>query len=122
VILLDTSAVIWLERGDRRVRALARRTRRLYVSPATLFELQLLIETGRIGLRAASVATLAADDRWLIDDPPATAWFEAACDLTWTRDPFDRLLVAHAHIRGWQLATADRALAARLPASGCVVL
>jgi len=63
VILLDTSAVIWLERGDRRVRALARRTRRVYVSPATLLELQLLIETGRIRLRAASVATLGADDR-----------------------------------------------------------
>lgn len=120
MILLDTSAVIWLERGHRRIRALARRARRLDVSPASLLELQLLIETGRIGLRAAIIATLAADDRWLIDDPPAAAWFEAACDLTWTRDPFDRLLVAQ--VRGWKFATADHALVARLPASTLVAL
>jgi len=35
--------------------------------------------------------------------------------LSWTRDPFDRLLVAHARLRGWRLATADTTLLAHLP-------
>ena len=56
------------------------------------------------------VAALADDDRWLLDDPPAAAWFETATHLGWTRDPFDRLLAAHAQFRGWKLATGDRAL------------
>jgi PIN domain nuclease of toxin-antitoxin system len=50
----------------------------------------------------------------VLDDPPATPWFEAALDLGWTRDPFDRLLVAHARLRRWRLATADDRLLSRL--------
>jgi len=34
----------------------------------------------------------------------------AALDLSWTRDPFDRLIAAHARLRGWRLATADETL------------
>ncbi len=47
----------------------------LYVSPATLLELQFLIEVGRIRLRTGTLERLAEDDRWLLDDPPAAAWF-----------------------------------------------
>ena len=50
LILLDTNAVIWLHRGDRRVSALAQRATRLYASPATILELQFLIEAGRLRL------------------------------------------------------------------------
>jgi len=45
-------------------------------------------------------------------------WFDTALGLGWTRDPFDRLLVAHAQLRGWRLATGDTALLARLPERG----
>jgi PIN domain nuclease of toxin-antitoxin system len=114
VILLDTNALIWLEQGHRRSRALLAGARSLYVSPATILELQFLAETGRIRLRGGTVASLADDDRWLVDDPPAGPWFMRAVDLGWTRDPFDRLIVAHARLRGWRLATADAALLARL--------
>ncbi|PYR38552.1 MAG: hypothetical protein DMF90_02865 [Acidobacteria bacterium] len=48
------------------------------------------------------------------DDPPSGAWFETALDLGWTQDPFDRLLVAHARLRGWRLATGDARLIERL--------
>jgi PIN domain nuclease of toxin-antitoxin system len=41
--------------------------------------------------------------------------FDAAVDLSWTRDPFDRLIVAHARLRGWRLATGDRVILAELP-------
>jgi PIN domain nuclease of toxin-antitoxin system len=115
VILLDTNALIWLEQGHRRARTLAGRGKRLYISPASLLELQFLLETGRIQLRAASVSAIVDHPFWLLDDPPAAAWFDAAIEVSWTRDPFDRLLVAHAKLRGWRLATADTALLARLP-------
>ena len=76
------------------------------ISPASLLELQFLAEVGRVRLKV-SVQALAADPRWLLDSPPAADWFERALDLPWTRDPWDRLLVAHALQRKWRLATAD---------------
>jgi PIN domain nuclease of toxin-antitoxin system len=110
-ILLDTNAVIWLHRGDRRAAGLAQRATRLYASPATILELQFLIEAGGLRLRAgASVTQLIHDDRWVIDDPVSAAWFEKASKTGFTRDPFDRLIVAHARPRHWRLATGDRAL------------
>ncbi len=117
MILLDTNALIWLEQGHARGRALLRTDRQLYVSPASMLELQFLIEAGRIRLREGTLEHLAEDDRWLVDDPPAAAWFSRAIDLSWTRDPFDRLLVAHARYRGWRLATADATILKRLKAS-----
>ena len=75
VILLDTNALIWLEQGHRRARDLAREKRRLYISPASLLELQFLVEAGRIRLRSSDVAGLANHHLWLLDDPPAAAWF-----------------------------------------------
>ena len=117
MILLDTNALFWLERGHPRARALERRTGRLYVSPAALLELQFLIELGRLRLRrTAAISDLADDPRWLVDDPPSLAWFAAARAVGWTRDPFDRLLVAHAQLRGWSLATADSRILAHLGA------
>jgi PIN domain nuclease of toxin-antitoxin system len=111
VILLDTHALLWLDRSHRRSRPLARWAGRLYVSPASLLELQLLLEVGRVRLRPGSTpAAFAADGRWLLDSPPSATWFEAAWGVGWTHDPFDRLLVAHARQRGWRLATADREL------------
>ena len=115
MILLDTNALIWLEQGHTRTRELAATGKRLYISPVSLLELQFLLESGRLRLRRGVVSDLVTRGPWLLDDPPATAWFDAALDLGWTRDPFDRLLVAHAQLRGWRLATGDAALIERLP-------
>lgn len=110
LILLDTHALIWLDQGRPRVAPLLRGGRRLYASPANLLELQFLDEVGRIKLPKGDAQALAVDDRWTLDDPPAAAWFAAALDLSWTRDPFDRLIAAHARMRGWRLATSDETL------------
>ena len=114
VILLDTNALIWLINQTQRVRPLLKQRRGLYISPASLLELQFLGEAGRIRLSERDVNTLADDDRWMLDDPPAAAWFATAAHLGWTRDPFDRLLAAHAQFRGWRLATGDRSLLEQL--------
>jgi PIN domain nuclease of toxin-antitoxin system len=116
VILLDTNAVIWLDQGHPRSRPLTRIKSALYVSPATLLELQFLAEANRIKLPHGDAQSLASDGPWLLDDPPAAAWFAEAIDLNWTRDPFDRLIAAHAQLRGWRVATGDSRLLERLGA------
>jgi PIN domain nuclease of toxin-antitoxin system len=110
MILLDTHAVIWLDQSHPRARTLSRTSTPLSISPATLLELQFLSEAGRIRFKNNDVQALAVDDRWTVDEPPAAAWFAVALDITWTRDPFDRLIAAHAEFRGWRLATADTVL------------
>lgn len=114
MILLDTHALLWLDSGHRRAKPLASVRAPLFISPATILELQMLRESGRLKLRSGARASPAHDDRWALDDPPAVPWFDAALDLSWTRDPLDRLLVAHARYRGWRLATADEAILGHL--------
>lgn len=121
VILLDTNAVIWLDQNHPRTRQLARSASRLFVSPASLLELKLLEEIGRLRLRA-QVRGIVESDRWELDDPPAIEWFEQSADESWTRDPFDRLIVAHARVRRFRLATADAAILTHLRASERVEL
>lgn len=115
MILLDTNAVLWLHHGHRRARRLDPEAGGLYMSPASLLEIQVLIEAGRIRLRSGTTAALLTeDDRWMLDDPPSIAWFDRALEIGWTRDPFDRLLAAHARLRGWRIATSDAELLDRL--------
>jgi PIN domain nuclease of toxin-antitoxin system len=121
VILLDTNALIWVHTGHARGRALAR-TSGLYISPVSLLELAFLEETKRVRLAPGARAALGNDARWTIDNPMSIDLFDAAVDLDWTRDPFDRLLVAHARLRGWRLATGDRAILAELPANSVIGL
>jgi PIN domain nuclease of toxin-antitoxin system len=122
VILLDTNAVIWVDRGHPRTRALTRGSPRLFISPATLLELQFLHEANRIRLRRDALDSIVYDDRWTLDEPSSVEWFVGATALSWTRDPFDRLIVAHAQLRRWRLATADEPLLERLGPSRSIAL
>jgi PIN domain nuclease of toxin-antitoxin system len=107
VILLDTNALLWMDLRHRRARPLARTAAPLAVSPATMLELHFLLEAGRIRLRSGTVRDLLDDERWELDEPPSLDWFGRAGEESWTRDPFDRLIVAHARLRRWRLATGD---------------
>jgi PIN domain nuclease of toxin-antitoxin system len=122
MILLDTNAVIWLDRAHRRARPLIGLAESLAVSPATVLELQFLADIGRIRLPAAGVQVIVEDDRWIVDDPPSVDWFSRAAEEAWTRDPFDRLILAHARLRRCRLATSDGALLERLRPSERVAL
>jgi PIN domain nuclease of toxin-antitoxin system len=91
--------------------------------PASLLEIQFLVESGRVRLRPGSTAEdIVLDDRWLLDEPPSVRWFQRALEISWTRDPFDRLLVAHARLRGWRLATGDAEILDHLGPEGSVEL
>lgn len=107
MILLDTNAIIWIVTNHRRGRALLRQSAGLSISPASLLELAMLVSLGRLRVCLADVIE---DDRWGVDDPPSVEWFTRASDESWTRDPFDRLIVAHARLRRARLATGDGAI------------
>ena len=83
------------------------------MSPATVLELQLLEEIGRLRLHSG-VRGIVEAESWEIDEPPVIDWFERAAEESWTRDPFDRLIVAHARLRRHRLATGDRAILEQL--------
>lgn len=121
MILLDTNALIWLASGHRRATPLLK-LRPLHVSPASLLELHFLAETGRVRITPAGAAGIADDHRWTVDEPPSADWFQTAWPLRWTRDPFDRLIVAHATLRRWKLATADGPIIDRLGPAAVVAL
>jgi len=122
VILLDTNALIWIDQNHRRTRRLLQGTEPLAVSPASILELTFLIEVGRLRLRDRSVRTIVDDERWVVDEAPSVEWFEGASEESWTHDPFDRLIVAHARRRRWKVATADRSMLEQLRPSERVEL
>ncbi len=81
------------------------------------------MEAGRLGeVPGSGVVDLAEDQRWLLDSPSSAALFRSALALGWARDPFDRLLAAHALHRRWRLATGDRCLVQGLPAGAVLAL
>lgn len=116
VLYLDTHAAIWLRRGDvgRFPRTVVDRLDRdpeLRISPMAVVEIDVLHEIGRI--REGSAVLVGALARGLglrVCDLPFPAVAAAAAHLTWTRDPFDRLIVAQAVVAKAPLVTRDRSI------------
>lgn len=123
MILLDTNAVLYVLAGHPRARALAMHRPPFGISPITLLELRFLEESGKG--RFSSTRPLGAvrhDARFRLDDPTLSELVERSLELSWTRDPFDCLLVAHALCRGWPFATSDTVILENLPARAVIGL
>lgn len=86
------------------------------VSPIVELELTYLYEIGRVTEPAS--APLSALRRILglkVHDAPFAEVAQAAGPLSWTRDPFDRLIAAHAIVANTPLVTADETIRENLP-------
>lgn len=112
LIHLDTHVVCWLY--EARLDLLSEPARaaiehgRLFVSPIVDLELQYLHEIGRIGKGPAAVlSALAAEIGLALDPQPLEKIVARARELRWTRDPFDRLIVASVLLAGGRLVTKD---------------
>ena len=83
----------------------------LLLSPMVMIELQFLFEIGRLTVPPAAIIGAmqrAAPLRFC--DLPFEDVARAALRESWTRDPFDRIIVAHARLREATLITKDRAI------------
>ena len=110
-VLLDTHFLLWSVLGLDRMDEYPwlARYRPWGVSPVSLLELQFLTEVGRLELAHAEfIEALKADPRFVLDEVPLMALVTHALSLSWTRDPFDRLLAAHRSARRVPLVTLDR--------------
>ena len=81
----------------------------LRLSPMALLELQYLFEIKRLKFPAAKlVAALPQDIGLQICDIPFPEVAHQALTERWTRDPFDRIIVAQARLNNATLITRDR--------------
>jgi len=113
VIHLDTHVVAWLY--DSRLELFQEATldimrgEPLVISPMAELELQYLHEIGRL---AAPAGTIIESLRTTVGLDVAEGAFSDvvahAKHLTWTRDPFDRIIVAQAVVEQSRLVTRDR--------------
>ncbi len=81
------------------------------ISPVVRLELQYLHEIGRIAPTADTVVAEVSHRRGLTVCPkPFDRIVTKAMQLSWTRDPFNRILVAHASLDNTILVTADHSI------------
>lgn len=112
---LDTHVVVWLYAGDlkrfpQQVQAHLE-SHALHVSPAVVLELQYLFEIKRVSEPAAAViADLERRIGLRVIDHSFQQVVSMATELDWTRDPFDRLIVAHAAAHDAPLVSKDRSI------------
>lgn len=113
MIYLDTHIVVWLFAGfsgklSQETRELINQ-HELFISPFVRLELQYLYETQRVTVDSAAITTdLAARLGLMVCDKELNKIVSQALAFAWTRDPFDRLIVAHASLDNNMLISQDR--------------
>lgn len=118
--MLDTHIAVALYEG--RVGGLGPAARRaidrdvVTISPAVLLEIELLHEIGRLRVGAGPVSVRLGEDLSIrVASERFADVATEALSLGFTRDPFDRLIVAHASLTKAALITQDTTLRYRYP-------
>jgi len=113
VVYLDTHVAVWLYAGlvdkltDAAKKAIDESD--LFVSQMVRLELQYLFEIGRIKVKADTIIkSLSKTIGLKLSDVASSQIIEEALKLSWTRDVFDRLLVAEAKTLRYDFVSADR--------------
>jgi PIN domain nuclease of toxin-antitoxin system len=119
-IYLDTYAAVWLYAGETRLftpmsmRMLDKSD--IALSPAVLLEMQFLKEIGKISFKVDSfLRVMQAELGIRLCDRPFASVVMSSVELSWTRDPFDRLIVAQAVASQATLITKDRRILEHYP-------
>ena len=113
MIYLDTHVVVWLYAGT--IKKLSEQARYLInnnevlISPVVRLELQYLFEIQRITDEAKLIVSDLSDRIGLkICDKNFNTIISSALAYSWTRDPFDRIIVANADVNHNILITKDQ--------------
>ena len=110
---LDTHIVLWLydkleEKFAKRIKKLIDQNN-LAISPIIRLELQFLKEINRINEEANVIIDYLSERIGLeIEDIDFDIIMKAATKIIWTRDPFDRIIVATSQVKNSTLITADQ--------------
>jgi PIN domain nuclease of toxin-antitoxin system len=112
MIYLDTHVVVWLYARRLDLLSSTARSRlendKILISPMVLLEFDFLQEVGRIAARGLPVyEELHLRVGLNLCHLPFARVIEAASSQTWTRDPFDRLIVGQASAADSDLLTRD---------------
>jgi PIN domain nuclease of toxin-antitoxin system len=115
MIYLDTHVVVWLYEGD--LKKFPKKTiallenEPLFISPAVKLELQFLYEIKRLKEKPEKILNYLGHKIGLVTCALAfLPVIDRACEITWTRDPFDRLIIAQATHQNAPLITKDKTL------------
>ena len=119
---LDTQVIVWLYVDPQRAwPAPARQllsTGNLRFAPMARLELRYLYEIGRIKVAPEELLTELSEKLDLSEcELPFGRVVDIAEQIVWTRDPFDRLIVAYATLAQAPLVTADHLIRERFPAA-----
>jgi PIN domain nuclease of toxin-antitoxin system len=121
IAYLDTDVVVWLAQGSlelisSRAAALLEAAS-LLISPMVLLELELRHEKGRVELPTRDIERkILHTNAVRVCNLSFPAIASAALDEKWTRDPFDRLIVANAKANGFAwLISADETIRKHYP-------
>lgn len=120
MIYLDTHVVVWLYAGLSEKFTLRGvdllENKQLLISPMVQLELQYLKEIQRISAESALIVeTLAYSIGLQICQTSFAQIIAESITETWTRDPFDRLIVAQSKTRRAPLLTQDRLILEHYP-------
>lgn len=115
MIYLDTHVVVWLYAGQ--TEKLSEKVRSyinendIYISPIVSLELQYLLEIKRVTPKPQTVISALSEAIGLnVCDKNFYQIVQCAQHYSWTRDPFDRIIVAHAGLNDNILATKDQTI------------
>lgn len=117
-VLIDTHILLWLLSGSKRLKDLKwiHKFPFYFISPISILEIRFLEECGKIKINLDKVLEgIQSDDRFKIDDVSLERLCLQALSISWTRDPFDRLLVAHSTIQNIPLGTCDELIQEHYP-------
>ena len=117
VIYLDTHVVCWLFSGQ--VEFLSKKAKRkiennqLLISPMVKLELQYLLEIDRIFVSPNEIInTLQKEVSLNICELDFPSIINKSIEVSWTRDPFDRIITSHASCNNSVLITKDQSILA----------
>lgn len=121
IAYFDTNALLWLSEGslaglNSKIDRLLEEAELLF-SSMVLLELELLYEIKRSKRPARDVQSKVEDELGVrVCELPFSRIAGAALDEKWTRDPFDRLIVANAKANGFAwLISADEQIRRHYP-------
>ena len=119
VVYLDTHIVVWLYAGlTDKLTDIAKKTIDgcdVLISQFIRLELQYLFEIARIKVKPETlIPYLSKAINMKVTNYPLDRVIEEALKIDWTRDVFDRLLVAEAVARGSGFITADKNILSNL--------